>query len=531
MAEYDADVIVVGAGGLGSAVAVTLAKAGKSVIMLEAGPDIPNWKVIQNWQSAARKDNWIEPYGDYPWAPNSFTQGYLNKDIDTLRWPGTIRAVGGTSRHWTGITWRFLPEDFKLKSTHGVGRDWPIDYDDLEPFYTEAEYFIGVTGMDNVDQSGKHPGEAYPPRSKPYPMPPEAKPYAVQRLQMRLASRGMQVLHAPNARASVNYDGRPACIGNNICQTPECPIGAKFSGRMAVDKAIAAGVELRSEAVVDKLQKDAAGKITSLSYQKPDGSRQTLKAKTYVIAGHALETPKLLMMNGLANRSDQLGRNLMVHPGFASFFQVDEPLWQGRGQYNHSIVVNFRAGDHRKTSASFSMSPWNVNNTIDITALLLQNHRMIGSKLDEAIPHAVGHALMTLSILEDLPDPANRVSLNASWKDALGHPGLNFEYKVGAYTKACVPNIFSNAANIAQAMGVTEPPFHEYFVTHGHLMGTTIMGDDPSSSVVDRNLRCHDHENLFLVTTGVYPTSTCVNPTLTGYALAFRAGHYVAEHA
>ncbi|MBE2293903.1 MAG: GMC family oxidoreductase [Phycisphaerales bacterium] len=527
MAEYDADVIVIGAGGLGAVVALQAAKAGKSVIMLEAGPEIPNWKVIQNWRSSPRKDNFVAPYGDYPWAPNSYTKGYLDKDIDTLRWPGTVRAVGGTSRHWTGITWRFLPEDFKLQSTHGVGRDWPIGYDDLEPFYTEAEYFIGVSGMDSDDQSGKHAGLAYPHRSKPYPMSPEAKPYSVQRLQMRLAPMGMRIIHAPCARASRNYDGRPACIGNNLCQQPECPIGAKFSGEMAVEKARAAGVKLRSEVVVDTLKKDGSGKITSLSYQTRDGVRQTLKAKTYVIAGHALETPKLLLMNELANRSGQLGRNLMVHPGFASFFEVDEPLWQGRGQYNHAIMVNWRSGDHRKESAAFTMSPWNVNKTADLTNILLQS-KLIGSKLDAAIPEAVGRTVMMLSILEDLANPDNGVSLNPNWKDALGLPGLHFKYRVADYTKACLPNIFNDSANIAQAMGVKKAPMLEYFITHGHLMGTVMMGDDPSNSVVDRNLRCHDHENLFLVTTGVYPSSTAVNPTLTGYALAFRAGHYIA---
>ncbi len=527
MAEYDADVIVVGAGGLGASVALQIAKAGKSVIMLEAGPEIPNWKVIQNWRSSPRKDNFVAPYGDYPWAPNNYSEGYLDRDIDTLRWPGTIRAVGGTSRHWTGITWRFLPEDFKLKSTHGVGRDWPVDYDELEPFYTEAEYFIGVSGMDGDDQSGKNPGQAYPHRSKPYPMPPEAKPYSEQRLQVRLAPKGMRIIHAPNARASRNYDGRPACIGNNVCQSPECPIGAKFSGQMAVEKARAAGVELRTEIVVDQLEKDGTGKITSLGYQTRDGTRQKLTAKIFVIAGHALETPKLLLMNELANSSGQLGRNLMVHPGFAALFQTDEPLWQGRGQYNHSIMVHRRSGDHRKNYAAFTMSPWNINNTVAITNALLEG-KLIGSKLDAAIPRAVGQNLMTLTILEDLPNTENGVSLNQGWKDALGLPGLHMKYRVADYTKAALAEIFNDCANIAQAMGVTTPPVLEYFVTHGHLMGTVMMGDDPATTVVDRDLRCHDHENLFLVTTGVFPTSTAVNPTLTGYALAFRAGHHIA---
>lgn len=246
MADYDADVVVVGAGGFGAVVALKSALAGKSVIMLEAGPEMPYWKVVENWRSSPRKDIFAAPYDNTPRAPNRCSKGYFNTDTDVKRWPGTARVIGGTSCHGTAITWRFLPDDFKIRSTFGVGCNWPITDDDLEPFHTEAEYFLGVSGFDGDDQSGSHAGQAYPSRSKPYPLPPEAKPCIVQRMQMRLADKGLRIIHAPSARASRTYDGRPACIGNNLCQ-PECPIRAKFSGIMAVDRARAAGVQLRSD--------------------------------------------------------------------------------------------------------------------------------------------------------------------------------------------------------------------------------------------------------------------------------------------
>jgi choline dehydrogenase-like flavoprotein len=110
MADYDADVIVVGSGGLGATVA------------LEAGPEIPDWKIIQNWRASPRKENTTDPYGNFPWAPNALTAGYLKLDTDLKRWPNTARVVGGTARHWTGITWRFRPEDFRLRTLRGVGR-------------------------------------------------------------------------------------------------------------------------------------------------------------------------------------------------------------------------------------------------------------------------------------------------------------------------------------------------------------------------------------------------------------------------
>ena len=526
MADYDADIIVVGSGGLGATVALEAALAGKSVVMLEAGPEIPDWKIIQNWRSSPRKENTGDPYGNFPWAPNALTTGYLNPDTDLKRWPNTARVVGGTARHWTGITWRFLPEDFKLKSLRGVGRDWPIDYDEMEPFYTDAEYLMGVCGLESDDQSGVHPGQAYPARSKPYPQDPEAKPYSIQRLQMRVADRGMRLIHSPTARATKNYDGRPACIGNNLCE-PACPINAKFSGLNAVDKARLAGAQLRVEVVVDKLEVDSAGKITSLGYQTRAGARETLTAKAYVIAGHGYETPKLLLMNGLANRSGQVGRNLMVHPGALVLMQADEPLWFGRGQYSHGSFVNRRIGPHQSSSSGFTMGPWNASYATLMTNAML-GQKMIGSTLDGAIRKETAHNFACLVLTEDLPDPANGVSLNPGWKDALGLPGLNFRYKVADYTNAAMPNILNDMANLAQALGVTQPPVNLYWGTHNHIMGTVVMGDDPADSVVDRNLRCHDHPNLFLVSTGVHASSTAFNPTLTGYALAIRAGRYIA---
>ncbi len=526
MADYDADVIVVGAGGFGSVVAMLSAKAGKSVIMLEAGPKIPYWKIVENWRSSPRKDNFVDPYGDYPWAPSSMTKGYLNADTDVLRWPGTARLVGGTSRHWTAITWRFLPDDFKLNSLHGVGRDWPISYDDLEPFYTEAEYFIGVSGLDSDDQSGQHPGQPYPPRSKPYPMPPEAKPYIIQRMQMRLADKGMRIIHGPSARASTNYDGRPACIGNNFCQ-PECPIGAKYSGVMAVDSALKAGVELRYEVVVDRLEKDASGKIVSLSYQTKSGERHQLTAKIFVIAGHALETPKLLLMNDLATRSGHVGRNLMIHTGVYSIMEADEPVWAGRGQYSHGTIVERRNLPDRDKIPAYTMALWNENYTRQLTKAMLDK-KIIGEELDKAIPDVVSKSFINLTLMEDLPVMENGISLNSGWKDSLGLPGLNYTYKVQDYTRAAEQRIFNDSALIAQSMGVSKKPDTQYWVCHDHLMGTVMMGDDPQTSVVDKDLRCHDHENLYLVTTGVFPSSACLNPTLTGYAIAFRAGHHIA---
>lgn len=527
MAEYDADVIIVGSGSLGSLAGLQLARAGKSVLILEAGPEIPDWKVTQNYRTSARRGNLNDPFGDVPYAPNSYTPGYFDNDMDVAWIPGTLRVAGGTSRHWTGVAWRLLPEEMRMKTLFGIGRDWPFDYDELEPYYTEAEYQIGVNGDDDADQSGRNSGSTYPPRSKPYPLPPEVKPYPLQRFQMRTAPYGYQLEHAPNVRLSRPYAGRPACMGNNVCN-PNCPIGAKHSGIHDLNAAREAGADFIANAVVVKLEQDGKGKITSVSYLDPEGHSTTLRAKVYVIAAHGFETAKLLLMNNLANSSGMVGRNLMVHPTLAMSFYADEPLWVGRGQYLHGANLQHRLRDDRgQTSGSFAQF-MNHNPAREITASLFEEGGFIGKDLDEALRYRAAHQFSIQLLLEDLPEPSNTIKVNTRYKDAIGQPGITVHYRLQDYSRSMLDRALDDYANWAQAMNAiaNEAPGDTWYNQH-HIMGTVIMGNDPKDSVVDRDLRCHDHDNLYLVTTGVFPSSSCVNPTLTGAALAVRAGQHI----
>ena len=528
MADHDADVIVVGSGSLGSLTALQIARAGHDVLILEAGPVLPDWKVTENFRNSPRKGNLNAPFGNLPHAPNSYTPGYLDFDADVGWVPGTLRVAGGTSRHWTGVAWRLLPEEMRMRSTFGIGRDWPIDYDALEPFYTEAEYQVGVLGVSTDDQSGQDRGSAYPPRSRPYPVPPEAKPYALQRFQMRGAARGYRWEHAPNVRLSQPYAGRPACIGNNVCN-PNCPIGAKHSGVHDLEAAQAAGARLRTDAVVDRLERDGKGRITAVSFQDPQGARTTLTAKVFVIAAHGFETPKILLMNDLANASGMVGRNLMMHPTLAMGLYADEPLWVGRGQYLHGANVQHRLRADRGTVSGGFYQFMNHNPALSEGATLLKEGGRIGKPLDDELRLRASQFMSVQLLLEDLPEPSNTVTLAPSFRDAIGLPGIRVHYRLQDYPRAALSRTVDDFANWVQAMnGVPqEVPGKSWYNQH-HIMGTVIMGDDPATSVVDSDLRCHDHENLYLVTTGVFPSVSCVNPTLTGMALAVRAGHHIA---
>ncbi len=228
--ELSADVVVIGAGVAGCLAALKIVRKGASVLILESGPRFQRDELVENFRNAACKGDFMEPYPAKPWAPQPKFQpvdnNYLiQKGPDPYR-AMYVRGVGGTTWHWAGQAFRLLPNDFRIKSLYGVGRDWPISYDDLESFYYEAEVEMGVSGDTDLDS----------PRTKPYPLPPIPLPYGLQRIKERLTGSPYVVSIGPQARNSIPYDGRPACCGNNNCM-PVCPIDAQYNGAISAAKA------------------------------------------------------------------------------------------------------------------------------------------------------------------------------------------------------------------------------------------------------------------------------------------------------
>ncbi len=527
MAEtFDADVIVVGSGALGANAAYELAKAGKSVIMLEAGERIPRWKIVENSRNSSRHFNYNAPYPDMPYAHTTYNQDYLENTGSFALRPGMLKLVGGTTWHWAAATWRYLPSDMKLKSTYGQGRDWPISYDDLEPWYQLAEEALGVVGVDAQDQSGQN-GAPFPPRSKPYPLPAEGKTYMFQRVEARLSPLGFHFVHEPNARVTKPYDGRPACAGNNNCM-PVCPIGAMYSGVFHADHAVAAGTKLITDATAYKLEKGEGGKIVAVNYKSSKGDDVRLTARYFVVAAHGLETPKLLLISDVANSSDQVGRNLMDHTGMGMTFLADEPVWPGRGAVQQGGIFNRRDGAHRRDYAAIKHAlANNVANPFVASKLIKEG--VMGPELDQRIRDEASRRVEFSTVFEMLPHAGNRVQPHPTRRDALGIPTLTVHYDVDDYVKAARPVAQADFETFAKTMGGTQVDISPGWQNRDHLMGTVIMGDNPKDSVVDGDCRTHDHPNLFLATTGVIPASGVINPTLTGVALAIRLAHTIAK--
>lgn len=524
--QFDADVIVVGTGAIGSNTAHRLAQSGKSVIMLEAGEWIPRWKVVENFRSSPRKGNHNDPYPNQPWAMTSFDPDYVENTGSFRYMPHMLKLVGGTTWHWAAATWRFIPNDMKLKSLYGRGYDWPMEYDDLEPYYVQAEYNLGVAGSDTDDQSGQA-GPAFPPRSKPYPVPPEAETYYFQRLKARLEPEGFHFIHEPNARTNQPWDGRPGCSGNNNCM-PVCPIGAMYSGDVHARHAVKSGAKIITDATAYKLEKGEGNKIVAVHYRTSNGADIRLTARTFVIAANGIETPKLLLLSDIANSTDLVGRNLMDHTGIGLQFLADEPLWPGRGQVQQGGVFNWRDGEFRKNHAAIKHALTNSVPNRQVAEMLIKKG-VVGPELDKQIRHMSARFVDFSTVFEMLPHASNRMTLSTTKKDALGIPTLSFHYDVDDYVKTAEVIAKKDYADFVRVMGGTVIEDNTGWQNRAHVMGTVMMGFDAKTSVTNHEGRTWDHDNLFLATTGVIPASGIVNPTLAGVALGLRTADIIAK--
>lgn len=523
---------VIGAGVAGGLVAKRAAEAGMRVTILDCGPRLDRAELLERFRQSANQ-SLMAPYPEVEHAPQPGvprTDDYLIQKGPDPYDQQYIRAVGGTTWHWGAATWRYLPNDMRIKSLYGVGRDWPISYDDIEPWYYEAEVELGVAGPDGAAFDG--------PRSKPYPMPAAPLSYLDQVFKKHAEALGETVIAAPQCRNNQQvYDGRPPCCGNANCM-PLCPIGAQYSGNMSVEKAEAAGAELIENAVVHFLEVGEDGRIVAARYLTPEGEEFRIEAERFVLAANGIESPKIMLMSrqenapdGVGNSSDMVGRNLMDHPGSGSRWYSDEPLWPGRGPMILTGLVSMRDGDFRRQVAARKLQPSNFN-IVDWVTPEAIDEGLTGKELREAVRYRSTHRMILWGLHEQLPDPSNRiVPSTEKLTDKLGIPRPEIHYRVDDYTWASIREAHSFAERLAQFYGADAVEHDEGFSGNNHIMGATIMGDDPRDSVVDGDCRTHDHPNLWISSSSTFPSGSSVNSTLTIAALATRMAAHIVEEA
>jgi choline dehydrogenase-like flavoprotein len=535
-AQFDCDVAIVGSGISGALIGWKLAQAGAKVVILEAGPPVDRIKGLAYAFSSLVVSTPDATYPQHPWAPTPATldpNNYLVQTGPDVFSSNYERVVGGTTWHWLGTAIRLVPNDFRLKSAYGVGEDWPISYDDLEPWYLDAEKTVGVAGDDAEDNGA--------PRSGNYPMPHFPLTYSDQQFARAAEKLGLKVTATPQARVSAQegYNKRPRCCGNAFC-IPMCPIGAKYDATVHVGFAQQAGAELRENAVVYKLDADADGRITQLHYRSPDMKDSSLTAKVFVIAAHAIETPKLLLMsrtdklpNGLANASDQVGRNLMDHPTQLTYAMAPEPMGPYRSPLATAGIEDLRDGEFRKERGAFRIEigndgwSWPGLDPVSWAQKLIQEG-IEGRELYSQISQLNVRAVRMAALVEQLPLPESRVTLSNEM-DAIGIPRPEVHFVISDYTLKGLQDARDRFAEIYKALGAGQVTQVEPIQGAGHIMGTYRMGTDAKTSVTDSFGRAWDHPNLWLTGSGLFPAVGTANPTLTIAALALRSAPEIAR--
>lgn len=532
-----ADVIVVGSGVVGAMIADQLAGQGYSVLILEAGLRIERGQAVENWRNMPFENRLGSDYqGLYPQAPNAPAPLYFPKnDYVGLSGPsgssfqqGYLRAVGGTTWHWAASCWRHLPVDLRMKSAYGVGRDWPISYDELEPYYCRAEQEMGVSGPN--DPALQSPVE----RSQPYPMDMVPWGYGDKRFADIVNPYGYRSVPIPQGRSVKPWKERPACCGNNNCQ-PICPIGAMYSGINHVQSAERKGAQVIAEAVVYKIDTDDNNRVTAVHWYDAGKKSHRASGKAFVLACNSIETPRLLLLaanprnpNGIANSSDQVGRNMMDHSGFHCTFLANEPIWTGRGPAQSSCLVGPRDGKFRSEYSANKMILNNISRVGPATQQALKLG-LVGQELDDEIRRRAAYGVDLSISLEPLPDPSNRLTLSATRRDPLGLACPDIHYDVGDYVRRGAEAAHKQLEQIGSLFNAVEFNITTSLNANNHIMGGNIMGTNPNDSVVDGNCRTHDHANLWLPGGGAMPSASVVNSTLSMAALGLKAADAISQ--
>jgi choline dehydrogenase-like flavoprotein len=499
-------VVIVGSGAGGGTLGNELAQKGVKVVCLEAGPRLTLNDIKNDVGEMFMKLSWLDP---------RVGSGQLPAGL-----PAWIcKTVGGTTVHWAGASLRIQPHEFKAMTTYGkiAGAnldDWPISYEDLEPYYTKAEDKLGVTGTaDRLRLPGNNNYHVFA--------------YGARKI-------GYQEVHTGNmAINSIEYDGRPQCRQTGFCMSG-CAIGAKWSALYTeIPKAEATGnFEVRPESMVVRINHDRSGKVTGVTYVDSGGKMVEQKARIVCVAGNSIETPRLLLNSsssmfpmGLANASGQVGKNYMAHLTGAVYAVMPGPVNLHRGTQMAGIVKDeqvhkpergFAAGYELETLPAFGFpgfasyakpGGWGREYAKDI----------------EQYRNAAGLWIVG----EDMPQETNRVSLHPTVKDKNGMPVAHVHYTDHANDTAMRNHAWKQATAMYEAAGAkhvyTRMPFPST-----HNMGTCRQSSHPGKGVCNGFGQAHDVKNLFISDGSQFTTSAAENPTLTIVALAIRQADYIA---
>jgi choline dehydrogenase-like flavoprotein len=451
------------------------------------------------------------------------------------------RLVGGSSVHMTANFWRFRPIDFHEASKLGPIKgsalaDWPITYEELEPYYTKVDWEIGVSG---------EPGPGDPPRSRPYPMPPLPVKSSGVLFERAAKKLGYHPFAAPMAILSRPFNGRMACQHCGFCMGFGCEHGAKSSSLAAmIPLAEATGrCEIRPNSQVRKVELDAQGRATGVIYFDTEKREHFQKARAVVICANGAETPRLLLLSrsnlfpdGLANSSGVVGKHLMFNGGATVTGLYEHPLNEHKSVNVTRLAMDWYDSDPKRGfyGGGGIDARFDANYPI-IYALgtLPPKQAPWGAEFKKFLHHSYTRQMTLYGHSTSLPVARNSITLDPEVKDGFGLPALRVTYRDHADDIATMKYFRDRCNELHEAAGAEQywgnTPGVQHFTAH--LLGTCRMGNDPRTSVIDSTHRTHDVRNLFICDGSSFVTSGRGQPTMTIMALAFRAGEKIAESA
>jgi len=510
------DVLIVGAGVSASIFAAVLAKAGRKVVMLEAGKERTNAHLVSS-QVFARRNHW---YGSQ----------VIEKGNHPINFPMNAgQGTGGAGMHQDACWPRFHVEDFTMAHDHGVGLDWPIGYDDLRPYYDRVQREVGIAG-DAAAEVWRPPGE-------PYPLPP-VNEFAQGRLLRRgFETLGMRVAPVPVAINTRPYNGRPACLYDGWCEAG-CPIGALANPLATyLDAALRSGATIRHESTATRILTDKRGaRVLGAAYVDGHGHERTQSASVTVLAAFGIQNARLLLLsgsgvhkNGLSNRSGLVGKYIMTHLAAPIQSLFDEPTDSYLGITAGQLICQ---DDYRKDGrgSAFGSYQWLIANSTkpnDIIGLANAKAGIFGPALHSFLKDAAQHYAGMVAVIEDLPVKTNQVRLGSS-KDKLGIPLAEVTHTVDDRSLALKEHVVEEGKKILKAAKPREV-WASGFGTM-HCMGGTVMGKNAADSVVNSYGQSHEIANLYIAGAGLFPTSAGVNPTFTISAVSTRGAEHLAAN-
>lgn len=536
--KTEVDFVVVGSGAAGGVVAKQLSESGFTVVVLEQGPylheqDFRHDEVGVSYHAALINDMAVRP--------NAFRK--KAQDFAKVRRAVEYGCmVGGGSVHFTANYWRFHASDFHERSLvgsiEGTGfTDWPIRYEELEPYYTRMEADLGISGL-----GGSNPFDS--PRSKPYPLPPMPVKSSGVLFERAAKKLGLHPYPAPVAILSQPYQGRAACVNCGFCEAFGCEVRAKSSTlATTIPAAEKTGrCEIRPDSYVRKIETDKSGRVTGAVYFAGKKKEVVQRAKAVVLCANGAETPRLLLMskskqfpNGLANSSGLVGKYLMFDCGLAVRGLFEHPLNDYKGIQVTRVLQDYYDADPNRgfygggaLDARFDWYP---------IAFALQGMPgdvpRWGVGFKSSIAQYFNRTMTILAHSTCLPLESNSISLSPTTKDAWGLPAMLVTFQYHPDDMSNVFWLLERQKELMKAAGATKIWADDTNVLDSsrHLMGTCRMGNDPKHSVVDKFHRAHDVPNLFIVDGSSFVTSGRQQPTCTIQALASRAADHIADAA